>query len=557
MPFDGFLMNVTVQKIREKILGQSLRNVYLYHQILFFSFDDGDLKISMHPNFSYISWTEHLPMNTEKHSLVELLRNRTRGGRVVEFTSKGYERTAKLVVSKIDELGRLHNYEIYVDIMGKHSNCILVENGTILEAYRRVKTRFRDIFPGEAYKEFPSEKLFPEELRDAETFRKALLSTGTKKLSEALIGIVQGFSRTSAEELLFRADIDDVPVVSLSCEDFRNLHDAYFSLLEEVNRGTLYLYFEREEPIDVAVYRIHKYGDFKECEDLFECLNRYFSFLEQKDVFVQKKNRLVSAVKSRLESLLELQSKLDAELSESSHFDIYRKYGELLKAYSYQISPGQDRVQLLDWETGEQVEVPLEPHLSPIENSMRYFKIYSKMKRKAEGIRERLAELESEINYLQQLLVTIENSENVEELSEIEDEMIETGMISSRGHGRKKTESPKSEPRKYVYNGFTILVGKNNRQNDELVRTSAGNDIWLHAQGIPGAHVIIRTGGKQVDDDTLHFAARLAATYSKGRYSSNVPVDYTFVKNVRKPKGFKPGLVLYTDFKTLFVDPID
>jgi len=556
MPFDGFLMKLCVEKIAERVVGRNLKNIYLSHQALYFSFDEGDLKVSLHPNFAYLSWVEHTPMNTEKNGFVELLRSRLRGGRVVEFFPKGYERTATLRIAKIDEIGRLRNYSLYFDIMGKHSNCILVEEGVILDAFKRVKTRFRDIFPGEPFKEFPVEKSLPEELCDSEVLKERLLRSGRKKLSEAIYTVLQGFSRTSAEELLFRADIEDLPVENLSEKDFRNLHHALLSILDEVNRGLIYLYFERDEPVDVSIYRIHRYIDFKECQDVFGCLNHHFAFVEQKDVYVQKKNRLLAAAKSRLDSLLELHSKLVTELSESNNFELYKKYGELLKAYSYQIPPGLERVTLLDWETGEQVEVPMEPHLSSIENSIRYFKIYSRLKRKAAGVRERLTELENEIAYLQQLVVTIENSENIKELTEIEDEMIENGMISSNSRSKKKSESPASEPRKYTYNGFTILVGKNNRQNDELVKTSAGYDIWLHAQGIPGAHVIIRTGGKQVDDDTLHFAATLAATYSKGKYSSNVPVDYTYVKNVRKPKGFKPRLVIYTDFKTLFVDPL-
>ncbi len=559
MPFDGFVMKTVVEEVRNSVLGQNVRNIYLYDKVIYFSFDKGDLKISLNPNYSHISFTDHVVKEPDKHTFVELLRSRIRGGKVTELTTNGYERTMVMKLRKFDEIGEKHEYEIYFDIMGKHSNAVLVENGLIIDAYKRIETRVRKIFPGEPFMLFTSGKLPIDEVtleKLTDAFHR--FQDKQRMISEFIYSTIQGFSKQTAEELLFRSEVEDKPLSLVDNSDLENLVEGLSSISEEVSQKVIYIYYENEQPTDISAFRLHKYNDLKRCENAISCINEYFDFVEKKDKLIQKRTQLLSIVNNRISSLEDVLTQIEKEREECLESDKYRKYGELIKAYSYQIPHGVDSVEVFDWETNQHVVVPLEPHLSPIENSVKYFKLYNKLKKKLEGLSEREIVLKRELEYLKQLQDTIENAETFEELEEIEEEMIENDLIKKthkRKSGKSKTEQARSEPRKYMYNGFTILVGRNNKQNDELVRKSSEHDIWLHVQGMPGAHVVIKTNGKPVDEDVLLYAAKLAAQFSKGKYSTKVPVDYTYIKYVKKPRGFKPGLVLYSNFKTLFVTP--
>ncbi|MEJ5257366.1 MAG: NFACT family protein [Fervidobacterium sp.] len=557
MAFDGFVMRITAGKIEEHINGLNLRNIYLEDKVLYFSFDAGDLKISLNPNFAHISFTEHIVKEPEKQTFVDFLRSRIRGAKVSKFSSIGYDRTVVLELKKTDEIGQKHEYKLYIDIMGKHSNVILVENGVILDAYKRIETRFRNINPGEKFVLFASNKMNIEEVT-ADSLSVALEHFPKQKaISEFIYSTIQGFSRLTAEELLFRADLDDMALSQISDEHLNALLEAIASIRRELSENQLYVYYENDMPIDISVFRLHKYTDFKRCENPVECVNEYFEFVEKKDKLTQKKNQLLSIVNSKIEAYEKLIDSIEKEVEECKNAEKYRKFGELLKAYSYQIGHGLEEVTLTDWETNEEVRIPLEKHLSAIENSVKYFKMYNKLKKKLEGLSERKEILERELSYLRQLQNTIENAETLDDLLDIEEEMVE-GELIKKHKGKKNTKVvTHSEPRRYTFNGFTIFVGRNNRQNDELVRKASEHDLWLHVQGMPGAHVVVKTNGKPIDDETLQYAAKLAAYYSKGKYSTKVPVDYTQVKYVKKPRGFKPGLVLYSNFKTLFVTPTE
>lgn len=566
MPFDGFIMRRVVEETAQKITNQQLRNIFFHEGSLVLTFDGGELRVCLNPNHAHIVFAEKLTKDPSRNSFAELLRSRLRGGVVVDFRTLGFERTAVLHINKIDELTVQHYYLLYFDIMGKHSNAILVENGTIVDAFKRVETRFRSIKPGEKFVEFSSGKLSLDEVLEQGVFQRTLetLRDGepNKFLSSFLIATIQGFSKTLAEEVLLRADVEEIPISSVSNWELFRLLDALKGLRDEFLGGKFYLYYVGGVPADLSTFRLRRYTDWKTYSSALPCVSEYFDYVEKRDRFLQKRHSLLSVLKSKLNDLTETLQKVNSDLRECENFDEFRKFGELLKAYSYQIPVGASEVQLWDWESDSYVNVTLDPKLSAIENSAKYFHMYSRLKRKHIALRERAAMIEGEINYIEQVLISVEDAEDLRDLLETEDEMRSTDLLKDStkrvGGAVKNRQTPlRSEPRRFVYNGFTILVGKNNRQNDELVRDASDRDIWLHVQGMPGAHVLIKTGGRQVDDETLHFAGRLAATYSRARFSGKVPVDYTLAKNVRKPKGLKPGMVLYSDFKTIFVQPID
>ncbi len=526
-----------------EIVGQYLKNVYVIRNKVLFVFDIDTLFISLDPSNSYVYVGNKISSEFEKSSFAEFIRSRMRGGRVLEFKTLGYERTAVMKISKIDELGTKHLFEIYIDIMGKHSNLIIVENGKILEAFRRIENRYRKIFPGEDFIAFTSDKKSPEEMT-LEDFENMLNSN--ESLEKAIYSSIEGFSKVTAHELIKR--VEDLK----GSVSPRALLESLKTLLEEYKNSGVYIFYENDFPIDISAFNIHIYKDSKHCREIKKCTDEFFEKKEERNKFIQKKDNLKNIVKKFIDEKESLLEKLSTEIEEAKDYEKYRKYGELLKAYFYQVPYGAKEVTLVDWETGEEITIPLETSLNAIENSTKYFSIYTRKKKKLEGLQERIKILRNELEYLHQLFESLELAEDLDDLKDIEEEMIEEGLIKKKGI---QSQKELSKPKKYIYNGFTIYVGKNNRQNDMLVKSASDKDIWLHPQGIPGAHVIIKTNGRPVDEDTLKFAAKICAKNSRARYSTNVPVDYTYIKNVRKVKGLKPGMVLYYDFKTIFVNP--
>lgn len=549
MPYDGFVMNKFINQA-QFIVGSFLKNIYYKKNTMYFSFSNVDLKISLNPNFSYMTFEKRmLSQDMKKHYFVDFLRSRIKNSKILSFEQFDFERTAKLVLEKNDEIGVTHKYEIYTDIMGKHSNIIIVENNKILDAYRRITTRYRNIIPGEKFKLFEGSKINPKtDLDKLFSFAKAF----DGKKSEFIFKNIQGFSKITANEVLYRANLEDK---KFSFDDLEIIVKTVEELMREFEENKLYIYFENNQPFEISAFKLNHLGmEYKILDDISKAISFFFEWIEQKSYLFQVKKNLENIVIKKIEKLENILTKIEKEIRKNSDYEKYKKWGELLKAYFYQINDFQKEVELEDWNTGEKINIPLEKDKNPIENANNYFRIYNRKKTKLKGLLERKEYLEKELDYLYQLWYSINEIENTKDVEEIKKELIEYGLIKEK-KGKRKKKIEKSLPRKTIYNGFTIYIGKNNRQNDELVKKSSKEDIWLHSHGMPGAHVVIKSEGKDIDMETLKFAAQLAAGYSKGKNSTNVPVDYTKIKHVRKTKDLKPGMVLYDNYKTIYVNP--
>ena len=549
MPYDGFVMNKFINQA-QFIVGSFLKNIYYKKNTMYFSFSNVDLKISLNPNFSYMTFERRmLSQDMKKHYFVDFLRSRIKNSKILSFEQFGFERTAKLVLEKNDEIGVTHKYEIYTDIMGKHSNIIIVENNKILDAYRRITTRYRNIIPGEKFKLFEGSKINPKtDLDKLFSFAKAF----NGKKSEFIFKNIQGFSKITANEVLYRANLEDK---KFSCDDLEIIVKTVEELMREFEENKLYIYFENNQPFEISAFKLNHLGmEYKILDDISKAISFFFEWIEQKSYLFQVKKNLENIIIKKIEKLENILTKIEKEIRKNSDYEKYKKWGELLKAYFYRINDFQKEVELEDWNTGEKINIPLEKDKNPIENANNYFRIYNRKKTKLKGLLERKEYLEKELDYLYQLWYSINEIENTKDVEEIKKELIEYGLIKEK-KGKRKKKIEKSLPRKTIYNGFTIYIGKNNRQNDELVKKSSKEDIWLHSHGMPGAHVVIKSEGKDIDMETLKFAAQLAAGYSKGKNSTNVPVDYTKIKHVRKTKDLKPGMVLYDNYKTIYVNP--
>ena len=292
-------------------------------------------------------------------------------------------------------------------------------------------------------------------------------------------------------------------------------------------------------------------------------LEDYYKTKDIKDRIHQRASDLKKSISIKLERLYHKQEKQEEELKEAENADIYKVKGELLTAYIYMIQKGMESIEVQNFydPNYENISISLKKNLTPSENSQRYFKKYNKLKTAKKEITSQMSINKEEIDYLENILLNIENCENLAELQDIKDELISLGYSKASGKLKSKKEIAKltTSPHEFMSSdGVKILVGKNNKQNDHLtLRIADPDDIWMHTKNIPGSHVIIKCAGKEVSEQTIYEGAMLAAYFSKSKMSSQVPVDYTKKKHVKKPSGSKPGMVIYETNSTMYVTPTE
>jgi predicted ribosome quality control (RQC) complex YloA/Tae2 family protein len=283
-------------------------------------------------------------------------------------------------------------------------------------------------------------------------------------------------------------------------------------------------------------------------------LEQYYAQKNQLSRIRQKSADLRRIVQTALERNIKKYDLQLRQMKDTEKKDKYRIYGELLNTYGYHTAPGEKSMEALNYYTNEMITIPLDPQLSPSENAKKYFEKYGKLKRTCEALSTLTLEVKEEIDHLESIQAALDIALLEEDLTQIKEELIESGYIRRKG-GTKKVKIT-SRPFHYISSdGFHIYVGKNNYQNDELTfKSASGNDWWFHAKGIPGSHVIVKSQGEELPDTTFEEAARLAAHYSKGRDQEKVEVDYLQRKNVKKPNGGKPGFVVYYTNYSMMID---
>ncbi|MFY9357175.1 MAG: NFACT family protein, partial [Defluviitoga tunisiensis] len=286
-----------------------------------------------------------------------------------------------------------------------------------------------------------------------------------------------------------------------------------------------------------------------------EAILKVFQERANQSRFLEIKRYLEKNVNNFIERSEKTKDLILKDLSEEELLEELETKGKLLQSYLFKIKKGDKYLPVIDWNSGLEIVIEIDPLLSPTQNLEKYYKEVKRIKKKVEFAKERIKEINNELDYLYQLLETISSAQDIETLIEIREEMKEQGLIRDTKKQQRERKI-KSTYRKFEYEGFEILVGKNNKQNDDLTRSASREDIWLHTHEIPGSHVIIKSAGRQVPEDVINYAAKIAATFSKAKMSSNVAVDYTQRKNVWKPKGAKPGMWLYENYETVIVEPL-
>lgn len=577
MPFDGLVLAAVKKELNEKLVGGRIERVYqpdkdeivLYvHRPGF----RGRLLLSAKAANARVHLTSAARENPVTPPLFcMVLRKYLEGGRIISFTQPDLERVLVMTIDARDELGQPAARQLICEIMGKHSNIILVDpaGNVIIDGIKRYShavSRYREVLPGRPYLPPPQQEKLDLFKAGEEQFRLAglnmPLNTTLPVLLQKCFG---GVSTVTCREIVYRANIPPDTVLD-QCGDyeFRLLWGALHSLAVSLNKGGFMpclVSSKKGDPLDFAAIDLTHAGPVRKYGEMNALLDMFFAHQDYIERIKKEKGNILRVLKKEMVKLNKKLALYERELAETAGADKLKLAGELLTANLYRLEKGIKEVSLENYYgSGPQfMTISLEPHRSPAENAQAYFKKYLKAKKTRLALDALLTHTRGEIEYLEGVKTTLEQADAMTELVEIRQELIEQGLLKQPAPAAGKKKKEKARPNLLTFcssDGFQILAGKNNKQNDFLtLKVARENDLWLHTKDIPGAHIVIRTEGKEVPPATLAEAAGLAAFFSKARESSNVPVDYTAVKNVSKPKGARPGMVIYGQQKTIMAEP--
>ncbi len=495
-----------------------------------------------------------------------LLRKHLSGARVAGITQPPLERLVRLEFDASDELGRAGKRTLVLEAMGRRSNLILLDGeDRVIDSLRRVDADMsaqRQVLPGLFYQPPASAGRLPFlEETEAGFAARFASAPAEKSLDGFLLDQYFGLSPLMARELAFRAAGDvDARLFQLGGPGplWRALED--FSSRVRENRFTPLCLLRDGKPLDFACVPVGQYGGAAECvayPSFSALLDAFYAARERQERARQRGAdllRAASTARDRLRRKLALQEK---EYAATQDRDQLRVQGDLITASLYRMERGQSRLECENYyEDNAPVSIPLDPLLTPQQNAAKYYKRYAKAKTAEKYLREQMDLAKRDLEYLESVLAEIAQAETEADYLDIRAELREAGFLKKQGKGKKEKSRPAAPWEFRTSSGLRVLVGRNNRQNDKLTLKDADRrDLWFHTQKIHGSHVILRCAGQSPAEEDVAQAALLAAWFSQARESGNVPVDFTEVRNVKKPSGGRPGMVVYNTCRTLRVTP--
>ena len=494
-----------------------------------------------------------------------LLRKHLSGGRLMAIRQDGLERIVSLDFECTNEIGDIVTNSLVAEIMGRHSNIILVRDGRVIDSVKRITddiSSVRRVLPGIQYEAPPRQDRLclldaePQQVLDA-------IADSPERLCKKLSTVLEGVSPILTREMAWYSAKDvDAACNALSDSAKDRLRFILGRVKSAVSGGECCFTVVSEpggRKKDFCFINIEQYSTsmvISHENSANELLDGFFASQDRTERTRQRAHDLLKLLMNSYERVsrkLELQKK---ELAECSGREVFRVRGDLINANIWRLEKGQSKAVLEDFTTGEPVEIQLDPRLTPAQNAQKYYTEYRKLDTAEKKLTELIAKGQQELVYIDSVFDAASRTDSESDLAEIRRELREQGYLKGGVRADEKVKKTSDPLHFRSSEGFEILVGRNNRQNDQLtLKTAKATDIWLHTQGIAGSHVIIRTEGRQPGEQTLFEAAQLAAFHSKGRSGSGVPVDYVAVKFVKKPAGAKPGMVIFTNNRTLYVTP--
>lgn len=499
-----------------------------------------------------------------------LMRKYLGSAKLVEICQIGLDRILHLVFETRNDMGDLIQLTVAIEIMGRHSNIILIdETGRVIDSIKRIDdtmSSVRPILPGVRYTLPPAQDKLDLIDVTPEQIEQRLRTGKDTPLSKALLSAVQGVSPIVCREIANYVFLGDDRVISEMTEN--HFDRLRFFLTKVIDYAKNYtgtptsVIDSRKKPMDFSFMDIHQYGGsmFTRTYDTYSQL--LDDFYTQRDNIQRMRHRSADLLKvlantaDRIARKLSLQQK---ELADCSDRETWKIYGDLINANLYSIQKGDRTATLINFydENQAEVTIPLDPRKTPAQNAQKYYGEYRKADTAEKKLRELIEEGQQEAIYIDSVFDALTRAQTNDELSAIRAELAEQGYLRKKGPAPKKGKETKLAPKRYRSDdGFLILVGRNNVQNDQLtLKDARGRDVWFHTKNIPGSHTIVVSDGQEVPDSTLNQAAIIAAANSKAADSAQVPVDYTLIKNVKKPRGAKPGMVIYVNYQTAYVTP--
>ncbi|CRZ33644.1 putative ribosome quality control (RQC) complex YloA/Tae2 family protein [Herbinix hemicellulosilytica] len=519
----------------------------------------------------------YLTENTKPNPLTApnfcmLLRKYLNNGKILDIVQPGLERIVMIKLEHLDELGDLKVKYLIIELMGKHSNIILCDDQmVIIDSIKRVNqfmSSIREVLPGREYF-IPqtADKLDPFNI-DFASFRENVLSKA-QPIGKAIYSGITGISPLIANEICHRASLDSGSSTSALNEDMGlHLFKNFERIIQLVKDKEFFphIIVGEDGPVEFSSIPLTTYSDpkyeIRKFTTVSEMLEAYYASKNAVSVMKQKSAELRKLVANAIERSIKKYDLQLKQLKDTEDRDKYKIYGELITAYGYNLEPGaKELIAQNYYNNNEEIRIPLDPTMSPMDNAKRYFEKYNKMKRTYEALSELIQETKDEIDHLKSIQNALEIATSEDDLADVKHELMEYGYIKKKSADKKQaskssSKNGKSKPFHYISSdGYHIYVGKNNYQNEELTfKLADKNDWWFHAKNQPGSHVIVKSGGDELPDRTFEEAAKLAAYYSSLKDAKKVEVDYTQVKNIKKPKGSKPGFVIYYTNYSMIAD---
>lgn len=489
-----------------------------------------------------------------------LLRKHIIGSKIKKIYTIGLERIVYLELECYDELNDIVYKKLILELMGKHSNIILTnENDVIIDSLRHLskdENSLRDILPARHYETPENNKIEFSSVKTFDEFYKKIINN--ENIDSAISNTFIGFSKTFVLSILDENNISNEKTSS----NLKTIYKYIQNTLNNIEKSTTILLPYKK---DFTLKFTEKPNENPLQSNFF--IDDFYFAKETNLLFSSYKNNVLKLVLTTLSKIKKKLYNINQKIEECKEMDLYRLYGELITANMYKYPEfNTNKISVTNYYTSQEIEIPVDVNKTPSINAKNYYKKYNKLKNALQIVNEQKKETILELDYLESIIYELDTTKNISDIDEVYSEITENTLFE-RTHLKSNTKTSKQKqknkklnkefvPIEYKVENFTLLVGKNNIQNDYLTtKLARSNDIWFHTKDIHGSHAILITKGETPSTDILIRCAQIAAYYSKGKMSSNVPVDYTFVKYVKKPSGSKPGFVIYTHNKTINVTP--
>lgn len=576
MALDGAMLSLIKAEIEQKTLNARIDKIYQPSKeelVMVMRGRQGTYRLLLSSKAASprIHFTEYAPENPKSPPMLcMLLRKHLTGAKLIEINQPGLERVLHLKFAATNDLGDPVCFIISIEIMGRHSNIILIDqNECVVDSVKRVNAEMssvRLVLPGVRYVLPPSQGervdllLYP-----ASDVLIMLEQHKEEELSKALLGVLFGFSpivcREIAEFTAHGVQVYSHSLTKMQEERLIFKLNQVVGLLQSGGSPTMVIRNDTGKPMDFSFMPIMQYGTMastKTFETYGQLLDGFYAERDRQERIKVKAQDLLKLLSNAADRIGRKIAAQRAELLKSGDREALKMMGDLINSNLHMLEKGVPFIEVENYfdEQCPIIRIQMDPSKTPSQNAQKYYKNYRRAYTAEQMLTVQIAEGERELEYIDTVFDALSRADTERELVEIRQELASVGYARLPKSGKMKNPAPLGALTFISSDGFKIFVGRNNRQNDRLtLKESHGNDIWLHTRNIPGSHVVIAAENNQVPDSTILEAAMLAANHSKAKDSSQVPVDYTFIKRVKKPAGSKPGKVTYSDFKTVFVTP--